>query len=86
MYSIRRYRTHLPPPTESGGTNPTQLGYGAQVNSIDVINTRAGSTTTDRALDVYINGDGYLAVQGSDGAIKYTRVGILSFDSSGNLL
>lgn len=72
--------------TESGGTNPTQLGYGAQVNSIDVINTRAGSTTTDRALDVYINGDGYLAVQGSDGAVKYTRVGILSFDSSGNLV
>jgi flagellar hook protein FlgE len=71
--------------TESGGTNPTQLGYGSQVNSIDVINTRAGSTTTDRALDVYINGDGYLAVQGSDGAVKYTRVGILSFDSSGNL-
>ncbi len=72
--------------SESGGTNPTQLGYGAQVNSIDVINTRAGSTTTDRALDVYINGDGYMAVQGSDGAIKYTRVGILSFDSSGNLV
>lgn len=72
--------------TESGGTNPTQLGYGAQVNSIDVINTRAGSTTTDRALDVYINGDGYMAVQGGDGAIKYTRVGILSFDSSGNLV
>ena len=72
--------------SDSGGTNPTQLGYGAQVNSIDVINTRAGSTTTDRALDVYINGDGYLAVQGNDGAIKYTRVGILSFDSSGNLV
>ena len=71
--------------TDSGGTNPTQLGYGAQVNSIDVINTRAGSTTTDRALDVYINGDGYIAVQGNDG-IKYTRVGILSFDASGNLV
>lgn len=69
----------------SGGTNPTQLGYGSQVNSVDVINTRAGSATTDRALDVYINGDGYLAVQDSDGAVKYTRVGILSFDSSGNL-
>ena len=69
-----------------GGTNPTQLGYGSQVNSIDVINTRAGSTTTDRALDVYINGDGLLAVQGGDGEIKYTRVGILDFDSSGNLV
>jgi len=71
---------------DSGGSNPTQLGYGSQVNSIDVINKRAGSTTTDRSLDIYINGDGYLAVQGSDGGIKYTRVGILSFDSSGNLV
>lgn len=74
------------PTTNAGGTNPTQLGYGAKVNSIDVINTRAGSATTDRALDVYINGDGYLPVKDGDGVIKYTRVGILSFDVSGNLV
>ncbi len=72
--------------TSSGGTNPTQLGFGSQIKSIDVMNTRAGSTSTDRALDVYINGDGYLAVKGDDGQTKYTRVGILSFDSTGNLV
>ena len=70
----------------TGGTNSTQLGYGAKVNSVDVINTRAGSATTDRALDVYINGDGYIPVKDSDGAIKYTRVGVLSFDDFGNLV
>ncbi|MDD3168720.1 MAG: flagellar hook-basal body complex protein, partial [Eubacteriales bacterium] len=64
-------------PSGTGGTNSTQLGYGAKVNSVDVINTRAGSATTDRALDVYINGDGYLPVKDSDGTIKYTRVGVL---------
>lgn len=74
------------PTTNGGGTNPTQLGYGAKVNSIDVLNTRAGSATTDRALDVYINGDGYLPVKNSDGVIKYTRVGVLSFDVAGNLV
>lgn len=74
------------PSAERGGTNPTQLGYGAKVNSIDVINTRAGSATTDRALDVYINGDGYLPVKTSDGAIRFTRVGVLSFDVAGNLV
>jgi flagellar hook protein FlgE len=74
------------PTTNGGGTNPTQLGYGAKVNSIDVINTRAGSATTDRALDVYINGDGYLPVKDSEGVIKYTRVGVLNFDSAGNLV
>jgi flagellar hook protein FlgE len=70
----------------SGGTNPIQLGYGAKVNSIDVINTRAGSATTNRALDIYIDGEGYLPVKDSDGIIKYTRVGILSFDAQGNLV
>ena len=74
------------PTSNGGGTNPTQLGYGAKVNSIDVINTRAGSATTDRALDVYINGDGYLPVKNSDGVIKYTRVGVLTFDVAGNLV
>ena len=75
-----------PVPNSTGGTNPTQLGYGAKVNSIDVINTRAGSATTDRAMDIYINGEGYIPVKDADGAIKYTRVGILGFDVSGNLV
>lgn len=74
------------PTANGGGTNPTQLGYGAQVSSIDVINTRAGSATTDRALDIYINGDGYLPVKNSDGVVKYTRIGVLSFDLAGNLV
>ncbi len=74
------------PTTSVGGTNTTQLGYGAKVNSIDVINTRAGSATTDRAMDVYINGEGYLPVKDADGVVKYTRVGILGFDSAGNLV
>jgi len=74
------------PTANGGGTNPTQLGYGAKVNSIDIINTRAGSATTDRALDVYINGDGYLPVKDSEGVIRYTRVGVLSFDAAGNLV
>lgn len=74
------------PNGNGGGTNPTQMGYGSKINSIDVINTRAGSATTDRALDVYINGDGYLPVKNTDGVIKYTRVGVLSFDVAGNLV
>lgn len=74
------------PTAGGGGTNPTQLGYGAKVNSIDVINTRAGSATTDRALDVYINGEGYLPVRNSDGVVRFTRIGVLSFDLAGNLV
>ncbi|NCB48690.1 MAG: flagellar hook-basal body complex protein, partial [Clostridia bacterium] len=74
-------------PTDTGGgVNPTQLGYGAKVSSIDVINTRAGRATTGRALDVFINGEGYLPVESDDGTYRYTRVGVLSFDLNGSLI
>lgn len=70
---------------DSGGINPSQQGYGAKVGSIDILNTRSGSADTGRALDVYINGDGYLPVMAGDGTVKYTRVGNLKFDDAGYL-
>jgi len=73
------------PSTTSGGINSNQLGYGTKVGSIDVINTMSGGADTGRALDVYINGEGYLPVKGGDGVSKYTRVGNLKFDSTGTL-
>ncbi|KNZ42629.1 flagellar hook-basal body complex protein [Acetobacterium bakii] len=73
------------PTANSGGVNSNQLGYGSKVGSIDVVNTIAGGADTGRALDVYINGEGYLPVKGNDGTVKYTRVGNLKFDTQGNL-
>jgi len=73
------------PSATSGGINSNQLGYGTKVGSIDVINTMSGGADTGRALDVYINGEGYLPVKGDDGVSKYTRVGNLKFDAKGNL-
>lgn len=72
--------------SNSGGVNPSQMGYGAKVSSVDVLHTRAGSATTNRTLDVYINGDGFIPIKTTDGSVKYTRAGILSIDPSGNLV
>lgn len=69
----------------TGGTNASQLGYGAKVASIDMLNTISSGATTGRALDVYIAGEGYLAVQPEAGSNRYTRVGNLKFDAEGNL-
>lgn len=82
------YYQTLRSPSESttGGTNPSQVGYGSQVGSIDTIHTRSGYSPTDRPLDIYINGEGFLAVQDLDGSRKYTRLGALSFDGEGNLV
>jgi len=69
----------------TGGTNASQLGYGSKVASIDMLNTVSSGASTGRALDVYIAGEGYLAVQPTAGANRYTRVGNLKFDALGNL-
>jgi flagellar hook protein FlgE len=69
----------------TGGTNASQLGYGAKVGSIDMLNTISSGATTGRALDVYIAGEGYLTVQPEAGTNRYTRVGNLKFDADGNL-
>jgi flagellar hook protein FlgE len=74
------------PTATMGGTNPSQLGYGAKVSTIDVLYTRAGAATTSRPLDVYINGDGFIAVKTADGSARFTRAGVLVIDSAGNLV
>jgi len=70
-----------------GGTNPTQIGTGVMITSIDVLNTRAGPQVTDKPTDVYVDGEGYFGVYNpGDGQVYFTRVGDLRFDSKGNLL
>ncbi|RLV61570.1 flagellar basal-body rod protein FlgF [Parashewanella curva] len=49
-------------------------------------NFKAGALrTTGRDLDIAINGDGWIGVQGKDGQEAYTRSGSLSFDATGLL-
>lgn len=51
----------------------------------DTISTRAGAVReTGRALDVAINGNGYLAVQWGEGE-AYTRAGAIDIDAGGAL-
>ncbi len=63
----------------SNGVNAMQLGYGAQVGSIDTLHMRAGYSPTDRPMDVYIDGEGFITVADPNGGEMYTRVGALSF-------
>jgi flagellar hook protein FlgE len=64
----------------SNGKNAMQLGYGAQVGSVDTLHMRAGYSPTDRPQDLYIDGEGFLVVKDpKSGSKMYTRVGALSF-------
>lgn len=69
-----------------GGTNASQVGYGAQISSIDTIHTLSGYSPTNKLTDVYINGDGYFMVQNASEEKFYTRYGALHFDSTGQLV
>ena len=70
-----------------GGTNSSQVGYGAQVSSIKQNFTQGSFAPTDSALDCMINGSGFFLVGTHDGtelptcdadnfnSLKLSRVG-----------
>lgn len=70
----------------SGGTNPTQIGYGAKLGSVDVNHAQSVMSTTGYTLDVAIAGEGYLQVMDGDGNIFYTKAGMLDIDAAGNVV
>jgi flagellar basal-body rod protein FlgF len=57
----------------------------AEASNSGVDLTPGSVSTTGRDLDIAVNGDGFLAVQGPDGKEAYTRAGDLKIDSSGLL-
>ncbi len=71
---------------EGGGTNPMQIGLGVKIGGISR-NFEVGTfVNTGRDTDVMISGNGYFVVQDSDGAQYYTRDGVFTTDSNGNLV
>ena len=69
----------------AGGTNPTQIGLGARVASIDGVFSQGALQLTNRATDVSIQGEGFFVTDGPQG-MRYTRAGTFGFDDTGNLV
>ena len=83
--------------TTTGGKNPSQVGYGSQISSID-LNMSTGSYAPGTALDCMIYGDGFFLVgdktiadvidpldPNSVKSLNLTRVGDFSFKADGYL-
>lgn len=71
--------------TGAAGTNAKQIGLGSSVASITTnITDQGGTSTTNRALDVAINGDSFLIVK-SAGATYFTKSGAMNVDANGTL-
>lgn len=69
-----------------GGTNPKQIGVGVKVGGITRNFAPGTFISTGRDLDCMISGTGFFVVQDSEDKIYYTRDGIFSMDSAGNIV
>lgn len=67
-----------------GGTNPSQVGLGMNINSVDNSMEKGSIDTTNIGTDVYIDGEGFFLVDSPDGRF-YTRDGNFSIDEDGYL-
>jgi flagellar hook protein FlgE len=68
-------------------TNPSQVGYGAQVSGISKNMSSTGATQTDNPWQLYIDGGGYFTIADAAGdPAYYTRVGNFTFDKTGHLV
>lgn len=68
-----------------GGVNPTQVGLGVQIASIDQLMTQGSFQNTGKSTDLAIQGDGFFIVNNGSGNY-YTRAGNFSLDQNGTLV
>ena len=66
--------------------NGMSVGTGVKIVGTERIYTQGSMVTTDRSLDVAINGDGFFQVDMPDGRTGYTRAGNFAMDSEGKLV
>jgi len=68
-----------------GGINPYQLGTGVKVNSITTDMSQGVIETTNRPLDLALQGEGFF-IYNMNGKESYSRAGALNHDTEGNLV
>ncbi|MCI0333733.1 MAG: flagellar hook-basal body complex protein [Planctomycetes bacterium] len=73
------------PSAERGGTNPRQIGLGVKVAAINPNFSQGTIEISANPLDVAIQGDGFLIVQGPQGSL-YTRNGQIQTNSANELV
>jgi flagellar hook protein FlgE len=77
---------------KSGRANFSSVYAGTQANGVEIssitqnIGQNGSTTTTGRALDAAINGNGFFVGRDPQGGLTYSRVGIFSTDNQGYLV
>ena len=70
---------------DRGGINPSQIGLGMNISSIDNAMDKGTIDTTGISTDLYIDGEGFFQVEGPEGTF-YTRDGNMNLDEEGYLV
>jgi flagellar hook protein FlgE len=73
------------PSADRGGTNPRQIGLGVKVAAINPNFTQGTIEISANPLDVAIQGDGFLIVEGPQG-VMFTRNGQIQTNSANELV
>lgn len=63
-----------------------QLGSGTAIVATERTFTQGSLVQTGNALDLAVNGDGFLQVRRPDGTVAYTRDGALTLDADGRVV
>lgn len=74
------------PSATTGGVNPTQIGLGAALGTIQRDMTPGSVETTGIATDVALQGGGFFVLERGDGQQVYTRDGSFSLDAENRLV
>jgi flagellar basal-body rod protein FlgG len=84
------YQTVRQPGAQVGAANQLpsglQLGTGVNVVATERIHTQGNLQNTGNALDIAIQGKGFLQVEMPDGTFAYTRDGSLQVDQNGQVV
>ena len=75
-------RSSSGPTVGVGGQNPSQVGLGVELGTIDTLQTQGNLQTTGKPTDMAIQGNGFFMVS-SGSNVSYTRDGSFDLDSSG---
>ncbi|MFZ0815880.1 MAG: flagellar hook protein FlgE [Candidatus Sulfotelmatobacter sp.] len=70
----------------TGSGDPIQVGAGVEIGAMPSLFTQGSISSTGVPTDVAIQGNGFFAVQNTDGTIDYTRAGDFTVNSSNFLV
>jgi flagellar hook protein FlgE len=74
------------PSTSNGGANPVQIGIGVKVAGIETDFSQGSIAASSNPLDLALEGDGFLIVEGPSGGPSYTRAANLHVNADGEIV